>query len=221
MKLLLCSEGFRTPNTVQACVELVGKPQDQISIAVINEAYAVEDGDKYWVIDTLNDVARNFTGGIDILNLLALPLKKVEEKIMRRDAMFVVGGSTDYLMHVFNRTGFSSLLPTLLEKVVYIGSSAGSMVMGERLPVKAHDILYGDEETYGIENYLQFVPKVIIPHLDSPYFAGRSELLPKAAKYHQGVVCGLTDDSALVVNGTEQTVIGSAPVTFVNGRRVA
>jgi|GEM_PF-5250593 len=81
MRLVLCSEGFHTPNTVQACVDLVGKPQDQIRVAVINEAYAVEDGDKYWVLDNLRSVADNFTGGMDIVNLLALPLAKVEEVI--------------------------------------------------------------------------------------------------------------------------------------------
>src|SRR5882672_9743971 len=101
MKLVLCSEGFYTPNTVQACVELCGKPQDQISLAIINEAYAVEDGDKYWVLDNLNDAAKNFKGGLDIVNLLALPLDKVEENIMKRDVIYVIGGNTDYLMNVF------------------------------------------------------------------------------------------------------------------------
>lgn len=49
MKLVLCSEGFHTLNTVQACVDLVGKPRDQITFAVINEAYSAEHGDKRWV----------------------------------------------------------------------------------------------------------------------------------------------------------------------------
>lgn len=65
--------------TVQACIDLVGRPQDEISVAIINEAYAVEEGDKYWVLNNLNSVANNFKGGIDIVNLLALPLDKVEE----------------------------------------------------------------------------------------------------------------------------------------------
>ena len=43
--------------------------------------------------------------------MLALPLHKVEENIMKRDVIFVVGGHTDYLMHVFNKTGFVKLLP--------------------------------------------------------------------------------------------------------------
>lgn len=66
MKLILCSEGFHTQNTVEACIKLVGKPKDQISIAIINEAFAVEEGDKRWVLDNLNSVASNFRGEVVI-----------------------------------------------------------------------------------------------------------------------------------------------------------
>jgi len=41
MKFVLCSEGFHTPNIVEACVKLVSKSQDQISVGIMNEAYAV------------------------------------------------------------------------------------------------------------------------------------------------------------------------------------
>lgn len=212
MKLVLCSEGFRTPNTVQACVDLVGKPQGDISIAIINEGYAVEEGDKRWVLDNLQDVAQNFTGGIDIVNLLALPLKKVEKNILKHDAIFALGGDPDYVMHVFNRTGFSTLLPKLLEKVVYVGSSASSMVMGKRLSDTARSVIYGQGRTYGTRKYFEFIDAAIIPHIDSPYFATCQGILPEAAKLHTGTIYGLNGDSAIVVNGQEQTVIGSAPV---------
>lgn len=218
MKLVLCSEGFHTPNTVQACVELVGKPQNKISVAVINEAYAVEEGDKYWVLDNLNSVAKNFKGGMDIVDLLALPLHKVKENIIKRDVIFVVGGCTDYLMHVFNKTGFSKLLPTLLATKVYVGSSAGSMVMGKRLSTEAHKMLYGEEKTYGTDKFLELVDVALMPHLDSPHFPNRKQTLLKAAKKYSGVVYGLRDDAALVVNGTEQKTIGSDPVKIFGGK---
>jgi dipeptidase E len=219
MKLVLCSEGFHTSNTVQACVDLVGKPQDQISIAVINEAYAAEDGDKYWVLDNLNDVAKNFKGGMDIVNLLALPIDKVEAAIMKRDVIFVIGGHTDYLMSVFNKTGFTKLLPKLLETKVYVGSSAGSMVAGKRLSTAAHTMIYGDSEAddYGTDTFLEFVDVSLMPHLDSSFFPNRKETLLVAAKHHKGTVLGLRDDSALVVDGEHQTVIGSEPVKIVDG----
>lgn len=218
MKLILCSAGFHTANTVQACVDLVGKPQDTISVAIINEAYAVERGDKYWVVDDLNNVAKNFTGGIDMINLLALPLEEIEARIMQRDVIFVVGGHADYLMHIFNKTGFAKLLPKLLGTKVYVGSSAGSMVMGKRLSAEAHKLIYGERKTYSTDRFLEFIDPAIMPHLDSPYFPNRKETLLEAAKSYHGTVYGLRDDSAIVVDGNKQTVIGSKPVKIVDGK---
>ena len=212
MKLVLCSEGFHTPNTVQACVELVGKPQDKISIAVINEAYAVEGGDKRWVLDNLNDVANNFPAELDIVDLLALPIEEVEKRIMQKDVIFVVGGNTDYLMYVFDKTGFSKLLPKLLETKVYVGSSAGSMVIGKRVSAEAYLKIYGEHDDYEVKEYLGLIDLAIKPHLDSPHFPNnRPQVLDEVAGGLGFPVYGLQDNSALVVNGTEQKFIGSEP----------
>lgn len=212
MKLVLCSEGFQTPNTVQACVELCGKPQGEISVAIINEGFAVEQGDKYWVVDNFNGVANNFKGGLDIVNLLALPLEKVEATIAKRDVIFVIGGDTDYLMHVFNKTGFSKLLPKLLETKVYVGSSAGSMVLGRRISTEAYAKIYGKHGDWGVSDYLGLVKFAIKPHMNSADFPNnRPKILEKVAKDVDFPVYGLQDDSAIVIDGAEQRFIGSAP----------
>jgi dipeptidase E len=221
MKLVLCSEGFFTRNTVQACVELVGKPQDQISVAIINEAYAVEEGDKYWVLDNLNDVAKNFKDGMDIVNLLALPLEKVEESIMKRDVIFVIGGNTDYLMHVFEKTGFSKLLPKLLETKVYVGSSAGSMVVGRRVSTEAYAKIYEEPGDWGVTDYLGLVDLAIKPHLNSKIFPNnRAEILVEVCGGVSFPVYALQDDSALIINGSEHKFIGSEPVKIIDGKVV-
>ncbi len=212
MKLVLCSEGFYTDNTVQACVELCGKPQDEITIAIINEAYAVEDGDKRWVLDDLNRVVRHFPAEIDLVNLLALPIGEVERRIMAKDVIFVLGGHTDYQMHVFQKTGFAELLPKLLEHKVYVGSSAGSMVLGKRVSTEAYLEIYDEGEDYGITEYLGLVDTAIKPHFDSPFFPqNRPEVLEQVAGGMPFPVYGLQDDSALVVDGDEQRFIGSDP----------
>lgn len=221
MKLVLCSEGFKTDNTVQACVELCNKPQDQISVAVINEAYAAEEGDKYWVVDNLNSVAQNFTGGLDIVDLLALPLDTVKQRIMQCDVIFTIGGQVDYLMSVFNKTGFAKLLPELLETKVYVGSSAGSMVLGKRLSAEAYDTMYGQTGTYGITKYMELVDVAIMPHMDSEHFPHRQETLLQAAGDHPGTIYGLRDDSALVVNGLQRSLIGSPAIVIQDGQVVA
>lgn len=221
MKLLLCSEVFRTPNTVKACVELVNKPQDQIKIAVINEAYAGEDGDKHWVVDNLNDIASNFNADMHLVNLLALSLDKVEAAINECDAVVVIGGNTDYLMYVFQKTGFATLLPKLLETKVYVGSSAGSQIIGHRVSTKAYRDLYGAHNTFGVTEYLQLLDLAIKPHINSseqPH--ATPDRLIEAVGNVPYPVYGLQDDSALIIDGEILSFTGSSPIKIVNGKRL-
>ena len=50
------------------------------------------------------------------------------------------------------------------------------------------------------------------------HFPNRKENLLEAAKKYTGTVYGLRDDSAFVVNGTAQRVIGSVPVKITDGK---
>lgn len=221
MKLILCSEGFHTPNTVEACIKLVGKPQDQITVGIINEAFAVEQGDKSWVLDNLNSVAKNFTAELDIIDLLALSITEVEERLADKDVIFVVGGDTDYLMSVYQKTGFDKLLPKLLETKVYVGSSAGSMVAGKRISEAAYRLIYGEDSKYNISDYTGLVNLSVMPHLDSPYFPNRKESLLEAVGKFEGKVYGLRDDSAVVVDGDEVYTVGSEPIVIEGGKLVS
>ncbi|MBP7766969.1 Type 1 glutamine amidotransferase-like domain-containing protein [Candidatus Saccharibacteria bacterium] len=221
MKLILCSEGFHTQNTVEACVKLVGKPKDQISIGIINEAFAVEEGDKRWVLDNLNSVANNFSGEVDIVDLLALSIEEVEKRLADKDVIFVVGGNTDYLMGVYQKTGFDKLLPRLLETKVYVGSSAGSMVVGKRINATAYKLIYGEESRWNIADYLGLVDFSVMPHLDSPDFPIQRESLLEAVGDFEGKVYGLRDDSAVVIDGDNVQTIGSEPIVIEKGKLIS
>lgn len=212
MKLLLCSEGFHTPNTIQVCVDLVGKPKDAISVAVINEGFAVEENDKRWVLHNLRCVADNFPGLFDIVNLLALHIDEVKARIEKCDVIFVVGGNTDYLMHVYEKTGFDKLLPKLLESKVYVGSSAGSIVMGMRPSTKEYLEAFGKEKDFEVTSYMEFVDLAIRPHMDSSeHPKRRKEVLIQSSKGLDYPVYGLRDDAAILVNDDKLHTIGSAP----------
>ncbi len=212
MKLLLCSEGFYTEEIVKKCEELVGKKRDSINIAVINEAYAVEHKNNLrWVLINLDAVRDNFGGNLELVNLLALDIEIVKARIEQNDVIFVVGGNTDYLMSIFNKTGFAKLLPKLLKTKVYVGSSAGAQVLGQRLSTEAYEKIYHEKGGYGTKEYLGLVDISIMPHLDSADFPNRKETLLEAAKGHPGVVYGLRDDSAIVVEDQNIYTIGSEP----------
>lgn len=215
MKLILCSEGFSTKEIVLQCEKFVGKPRSKINIAVINEAYAVEHDDNLrWVLNNLTSVKDNFGGKLELINLLALGSDLVRERIKQHDVIFMVGGHTDYLMTVFEKSGFDKLLPELLKTKVYVGSSAGSMVIGKRLTKKAYEKLYENRNTYGITQFLGLVDIAIMPHLDSPHFPDRKKRLSEVARLHSGVVYGLNDDAAVVIDGESIRTIGSKPVIF-------
>src|SRR5690349_4011791 len=100
MKLVLCSSGFFTPEIVSKTVELVGKPQNEISVAVINEAYAVTFRSHSWVAKELGRIDEYFGGRFELINLLALDTATVKERLEKHDIIYVLGGPTDYEMHV-------------------------------------------------------------------------------------------------------------------------
>lgn len=221
MKLVLCSEGFSTQNSIDKCIELVGKPGDQIKVGIINEAYAVEKGDKRWVLSNMKSVFDNFPSEVDIIDLLALSREEVENRLENKDVIFVIGGNTDYLMTVYQKTGFEKLLPKLLESKVFIGSSAGSMTIGQRINADAYRLIYGEDSRYQITDYLGLVDFSVMPHLDSPHFPNRQESLLKAVGTFQGKVYGLRDDSAVVVDGESIYTIGSKPIVIEGGKLIS
>ncbi len=215
MKLILASEGFYTEEIVAKCEELVGKPRNAINITVINEGYAVKRDNLRWVLVNLNDVVKNFGGKLELVNLLALDRETIRERITEADVIFVVGGSADYLMTVFNKTGFTKLLPELLKNKVYVGSSAGSMVMGKRLPTAIYEKLYEKKDEYTVKSYMEIVNFSIIAHLDSAKYPNRKVMLMEAVKENTNfTIYGLQDDNAIIINGGSLTTIGSKPYIF-------
>jgi dipeptidase E len=217
-KLLLTSAGFYTPEIADKCESLVGKPKKDIRFAIINEAYAVEHDNHGWVLDDLNRLQKSFGGWMEFVNLLALEPKEIRSRIEKIDVIYVEGGHTDYLMSVFIKSGFSNSLRELLETKVYVGSSAGSMVAGKRLSESAYNTIYGSRETYGTDQYLGIVDFAMLPHLNSPDFPSRKELFVEAAEDHPGMVYGLSDDTAFVIEGDTTYSIGSNPVKIVDGK---
>jgi dipeptidase E len=83
--------------------------------------------------------------------------------VQEADVLLANGGDALYLCHWMRQSGLADLLPSLPEKV-WVGLSAGSMVMTPRI---GEDFVgwkspTGDDETLG------FVDFSLFPHLDHP-----------------------------------------------------
>lgn len=221
MKLLLTSAGFTTSIIADECVSLVGKEPSEISFAVINEAYAVENEDHKWILDELSLLRSHFSGPIEFVNLLALDIVKIKERLSAADVIYVVGGNTDYLMNVFQSTGLCNILPDLLESCVYVGSSAGSMVMGKRVSTQAYQQIYGEGDTFGTTSYCDCLDLAIKPHLNSPEWPNNIiERLQEVSVGFDTDVYGLSDTSAIVSIDRAVKVIGNDWVELNNGDRL-
>ena len=212
MKLILSSAGFTTEEIVKTCERLAGIPRQRLNVAIINEAYAVEhDNNLRWVLDDLNRVRDTFGGNLELVNILALDKQTVMQRLNLADMIFVTGGHTDYLMDVLSRQGILDILPELLKTKLYVGSSAGAMVMGKRLSSEGYRTIYGEDSSYPIKDYAGYIDVSILPHLDSPHFHNRRAKIDELAQNYHGTLYGLRDDSAIVVEDDILTTIGSEP----------
>jgi dipeptidase E len=210
MKLLLTSAGIRTPELAESLASLTGKPLKNINVAVINEAAAVEPGDKTWFFNEMNDLRKYVGGDIDFVDLLALNTDEVEERIAFADVIYVVGGNPDYLLYLYRKTGFANFLKdTLLNEKVYVGSSAGSMVLGRRGSTNEYQNYYGEERNFGTTDYLGIVDFVIKPHFESPDLPkNHQNILLKASAAEEQLIYAIRDDQAIIVDDDTVTFIG-------------
>jgi len=103
---------------------------------------------------------------VGVLELTALPSLDKElwvPVVQETDVILVNGGDALYLHYWMRESGFADLIPSLTE-TVYVGLSAGSMVMA---PGIGEDFVQWRPPTGGDES-LGIVDFSIFPHLDHP-----------------------------------------------------
>lgn len=195
---------------------MAGKPLSQLNIAIINEAAAVESGDKTWLFDEFAKL-RKFVGGeIYFVNLLALDIETIEKRLEFADVIYVAGGNYGYLMTVFRKTGFDKLLrDKLLAKKIYVGSSAGSMIAG-RL-IESPDYLnefVTDAKIYGVDEYMNLVDFAIIPHMNNGSARKNAAVIRKSLTENPFPVYGVSDSQAVIMNNSDISFVGGEIVKF-------
>jgi dipeptidase E len=169
LKLLLTSGGVTNPSIRDALVDLLGKPTADASALCIPTAQ--------WGHPMCGPVsARGFVTGLPpwggmtsmewkslgLLELSALPTIGEERWVpwvREADVLLVDGGDATYLCHWMRQSGLADLLPSLLE-TVWVGVSAGSMVMTPRIGADFVEWPSApDDRTLGVVDFS------IFPHL--------------------------------------------------------
>ena len=177
MKLLLTSAGISNISIRNALVDLLGKPIEESKALFIPTAiYGITGGAEIIrkvICGTMGDpFCEAGWKSLGLLELTALPTMKKElwvTVLQETDALLVGGGDCQYLCYWMQRSGLAEMLPSLLHKIVYVGLSAGSMIMTRFGTTYGNHTLPSESE-----KSLGFVDFAIHPHLDHEWFPDNS-----------------------------------------------
>jgi dipeptidase E len=172
MRLLLTSAGIKNASIRDALIGLLGKPIAEANALCIPTAMyghpMVGPGPGAWRFisgrEPETPMCELGWKPLGVLELTALPSIDEEHwvpKVRETDVLLVAGGDALYLCHWMRGSGLADLLPSLRE-TVWVGLSAGSMVMTPRI---GEDFVGWKPPTGGDET-LGLVDFSIFPHLD-------------------------------------------------------
>ncbi len=187
MKFLLTSAGITNPSIHSALVDLLSKPIAESSALCIPTAsygHPMAGPESAWRFisgqEPRTPMCELGWKSLGVLELTALP--SIDEErwgrwVRETDVLLVNGGDPLYLCYWMQQSGLADLLLTAqppLHEIVWVGLSAGSMVMTPRIgedfviwkPTSGGSTTRGGamngDETLGAVNFS------IFPHLDHP-----------------------------------------------------
>lgn len=215
MKLLLTSAGVKNPSIHEALLDLLGKPiaeSNALCIPTANHAQ-MNGAERAWVFVSGNEPRTPMVElgwkSMGLLELTALPSIRREywvSWIQEADILLVNGGDPTYLCYWMRESGLAELLPTLRPEMVYMGLSAGSLVMAPRM---GEDFIrWTPPDESGTDETLGVVDFAIFPHLDNPDLPQNT--LADAEKWAAKMTIpsyAIDDDTAIqVVDGTIEVI---------------
>ncbi|MFN4001520.1 Type 1 glutamine amidotransferase-like domain-containing protein [Microcella sp.] len=173
MKLLLTSGGVTNPTIADALVELLGKPiGESTALCIPTAMYGhpwVGPGVKAWEFisgraeNPMVDLGWKSVGVLELTALPSIDDERWKPLVLETDVLLVAGGDALYLAHWVCASGLDTLFPQLAS-TVWVGMSAGSMVMTPRI---GREFVgwrpSGDNETD--DSALGLVDFSICPHL--------------------------------------------------------
>jgi dipeptidase E len=213
VRLLLTSAGVKNASIHDALVGLLGKPiADSNALCIPTAGYGHPQGNPggAWRFISGREVSTPMCElgwkSLGVLELTALP--SIDEErwvtwVRETDVLLVNGGDALYLSHWMQQSGLADLLPSLRE-TVWVGLSAGSMVMTPRIGAD----FVGWKPPAGGDSALGIVDFSIFPHLDNPLcpentMAGAEKWAAEIA----GPAYAIDDETAIrVTDGTVDVV---------------
>ena len=173
MKLLLTSAGIKNPSIHHALVALLGKPiaeSSALCIPTASYAHPLTGPGEAWKFISgreprtpMGELGWQSLGVLELTALPSIPAEYWVPLVRETDVLLVNGGDPLYLGYWMQQSGLAALFPSLRE-TVYVGLSAGSMVMAPQIGAD----FVGWQPPSGGDRTLGLVEFAIFPHLDHP-----------------------------------------------------
>lgn len=193
-------------NVMDNIVQHLPKKPKEYNLAFIPTASEVEEGEHWWIRDDKNKL-KQIGFNITEFSITGLNRGKIEEELKGIDIIFVCGGNTFYLLDQVIKTGFDQILLEKSQKdLIYIGSSAGSMILGKKIELactiddksKAPDLK---------SDGLGIVDLAINPHWGNPNFKEEYLSCTESIYNANAKIILLTDNQYLFVQGEDYKII--------------
>ena len=222
MKLLLTSSGLHNETLRKTVAGMLDKPVSECNFLFIPTSYHAAQTDMTWLVEDFYNAHRM---GWKQFLVLDIAVKDSWDKklwwhmIEEADVIQVGGGNTGYLSYWLQKSGLFDALPELLKTKVYVGISAGSMVVTAGLEStnigqsEDYDLDLNDprlptgqvsDKTLGLTDFL------FRPHWHKPqpkYDTLTEESVRNAYKVLKKPIYLLDDETAIkIVDGTLEVI---------------
>jgi dipeptidase E len=213
MKLLLTSAGVTNPTIRRALEDLLAKPiSESTALCIPTAQYGhpwVGPGIMAWEFisgrseNPMVDLGWKSVGVLELTALPSIDEERWKPLVLETDVLLVAGGDALYLAHWMRQSGLAEMIP-LLAEAVWVGMSAGSMVMTPQIGRE----FVGWKPPAGDDRALGVVDFSICPHLGPDGAPGNS--LAAAEKWAAGIrhaSYAIDDQTAIVVSGGAVEVV--------------
>lgn len=219
MKLLLTSAGLTNQSIINALKKLCKNPIKELKIGFIPTAANFEESDKSWLIKNYQECLDLKPKNFEIIDLSALSKEQIKKRLTSQDILFFGGGNTYHLLKWINQSKVKKLFPEILKNKVYVGISAGSMLVPNKINLSISKFLYSEYIGKTKYNGLNLIDIDIIPHYKTNDFPlVKDENINKVIHKIKRPAYAIDDDSAVIVNNGEIKIVSEGEYKEFNSQ---
>lgn len=194
MKFFLASR-INTPESILKLENFLSSDLSNKNVVYIPTAANAEEGRWSWKKSETLKMAKQKCKSVKVIELEDCRTKDILSDIRKADILWMAGGYPGYLLYWIRLSQLDKQLPQILKKgVIYVGSSAGSMLLSKTQysAEMFDDAEYGASLIPGL-GYLDFE---IRPHYTDDMYEDVKEKWQKLGK---GELCLLKDGEAITL----------------------